>query len=30
MSQLISDYVAYGEAKHKTEDLARKLEVPGH
>ena len=30
LSQLISDYVAYGEAKHKTEDLERKLEVPGH
>lgn len=28
LSQLISDYVAYGEAKHKSEDLAQKLEVP--
>jgi hypothetical protein len=29
LSQLISDYVAYGEAKRKSEDLERKLEVPG-
>jgi methyl-accepting chemotaxis protein len=30
LAQLVSDYVAYGEAKHKSEDLAKKLEVPGH
>jgi hypothetical protein len=29
LSQLISDYVAYGEARHKSDDLAQKLEVPG-
>jgi Zn-dependent oligopeptidase len=28
MAQLISDYVAYGEAKNRSEDLARQLEVP--
>ena len=28
MAQLISDYVAYGEAKNKAEELARQLEVP--
>jgi ABC-type transporter Mla subunit MlaD len=28
LSQVISDYVAYSEAKHKSEELARKLEVP--
>ncbi len=26
---LISDYLAYGEAKNKSEDLGRRLEVPG-
>ena len=30
IAQLVSDYVAYGGAKHKSEDLAQKLEVPGH
>jgi len=28
LSQVISDYVAYSEAKHKSEELGRKLEVP--
>lgn len=28
LSQLISDYVAYGEAKHKSEELTDKLEAP--
>jgi hypothetical protein len=30
LAQLVSDYVAYGDAKYKSEDLAQKLEVPGH
>lgn len=29
LSGLISDYVAYGEAKNKSEELGQKLEVPG-
>jgi hypothetical protein len=29
LAQLVSDYVAYGDAKHRSEDLADKLEVPG-
>ena len=29
LSGLIADYVAYGEAKNKSEDLGKKLEVPG-
>ncbi|HXU19932.1 MAG TPA: hypothetical protein VN788_05050 [Verrucomicrobiae bacterium] len=29
LSELITDYVAYGEAKNRSENLARKLEVPG-
>lgn len=29
LSGLIADYVAYGEAKNKSEDLEKKLEVPG-
>ena len=28
VAQLVSDYVGYGDAKHKSEDLAEKLEVP--
>jgi hypothetical protein len=28
LAQLVSDYVAYGEAKHKAEELSRKLELP--
>src|ERR1035437_6118379 len=29
LSGLIADYVAYGEAKNKSEDMEKKLEVPG-
>ena len=29
LSGLISDYVAYGEAKNKSEELGQRLEVPG-
>ena len=29
LSELITDYVAYGEAKNRSEDLGQKLEVPG-
>lgn len=29
LSGLITDYVAYGEAKNKSEELEQKLEVPG-
>lgn len=30
LSRLISDYVAYGAAKHKSEELTERLELPGN